>query len=278
MVVWTMARPIKRTVDYFPHDSDAGEGRTLTILFNTFGHEGISVWWTLLERISSTDNHVISINNPEDFLFLSAKLHVQPERLKDILDKLAYLNALDLDLYNHGLIWCQNLVDRVADVYKNRGNEPPPKPSYSNNDNSITNTDNPVTNTSNALNKIKLNKTKENIRELYHSLCPSLPKLIKLTTTRENKLLTRLKEMPNIEQWEQVFRKVEESDFLTGRSVRNNGHENWKCTFDWIIGNDTHIAKILEGQYDNSNKTKTQATQRVLRNVKDVIREIEGDK
>ncbi len=123
-----MARPYKHSVDYFPHDSDASDGRTLTILFNTFGHDGISAWWQLLERISCTENHVIDIRNPDDLEYLSAKLRFTPEKLRQILDKLAYLNAIDFQLYSCGLIWSDNFVERVSDVYKKRKQELPTRP------------------------------------------------------------------------------------------------------------------------------------------------------
>ncbi len=123
-----MARPLKQTVDYFSHDADASEGRTLSILFNKFGHEGMSCWWQLLERISKTNNHVISLRNGEDIEYLSAKLHFQPERLKEILSKLAELGAIDQELFEDGLIWSQNFVDRLEQVYKTRKQEIPSKP------------------------------------------------------------------------------------------------------------------------------------------------------
>jgi len=123
-----MARPHKQTVDYFSHDADASEGRTLSILFNKFGHEGISCWWQLLERISRTKNHVISLRNGEDIEYLAAKLKFQSERLKEILSKLAELGAIDKELFDSGLIWSQNFVDRLEQVYRTRKQELPLRP------------------------------------------------------------------------------------------------------------------------------------------------------
>ncbi len=39
-----MPRPQKNTVDYFSHDADASDGRTLSILENNFGAEGYMAW------------------------------------------------------------------------------------------------------------------------------------------------------------------------------------------------------------------------------------------
>lgn len=123
-----MARPHKQTVNYFSHDADASEGRTLSILFNNFGHEGISCWWQLLETLSRTNNHVISLNNGEDLEYLAAKLHFTPDRLNEILKKMAELGAIDKPLFEQGLIWSQNFVNRVEQVYKTRRQELPSKP------------------------------------------------------------------------------------------------------------------------------------------------------
>lgn len=123
-----MARPRKQVVDYFPHDGDASEGKTLSILFNHFGHEGISAWWLLLERISRTRNHNIRIGNPEDLEFLAAKMHFTPERLQKILSKMAELDAIDKPLFEAGIIWSQNFVDNLTDVYGKREGFLPSKP------------------------------------------------------------------------------------------------------------------------------------------------------
>lgn len=123
-----MARPIKQKVDYFPHDASASEGRTISILYNNFGHEGISCWWQLLERISATNNHVINLRNGEDTEYLAAKLHFKPERLTEILNKLADLEAIDPKLWQSKTIWIQNLVDRLSEVYSKRRQPLPSRP------------------------------------------------------------------------------------------------------------------------------------------------------
>ncbi len=153
-----MARPQKHTADYFSHDADASGRKTLRILFNHFGHEGISAWWQLLENISSTENHVINIGNPEDLEDLASTMRFSPERLREILDKAAYLGAIDKDLYQTGMVWSQNLVDRLAAVYKARGQSLPLKPSISN---PVSDTDNGVSLPDNATKESKEKETKE---------------------------------------------------------------------------------------------------------------------
>lgn len=133
-----MARPIKETVDYFTHDADASESRTVSILENHFGAEGYATWFKLLERISRTRKHIIICRNGEDTEFLAAKLKLQPERLLLILNKMAELNAIDPELWaKNKIIWCQNLVDRLKPVYDNRKQVIPHKPDITTTNNTI---------------------------------------------------------------------------------------------------------------------------------------------
>jgi Cdc6-like AAA superfamily ATPase len=54
--------------------------------------------------------------------------------------------------------------------------------------------------------------------ELYSSVCGSFPAIIRLTCNRKGKILQRLREMGGIKILEQVFRKMEASDFLKGNN------------------------------------------------------------
>jgi hypothetical protein len=154
-----MPRPVKLTVDYFSHDANASGRKTLTILFNHFGHDGISAWWQLLESLAGTPGHFIDVRYPECFEYLSAKMRLNPDRTKSILLKMAELDAIDRELYTSGIIWSQHLIDRLAEVYKKRNQELPPRPVINN---LVSDTNNAVINTDNATNKIKVNKSKLN--------------------------------------------------------------------------------------------------------------------
>lgn len=183
-----MPRPIKQTVDYFSHDADSSGRKTLTILFNHFGHEGISAWWQLLERLADTPNHFIDIRNPECFEFLAAKLRFNPDRARTIFSKMAELDAIDQELYVSGIIWSQNLIDRLVDVYKKRNQSLPLRPVIRN---TVSDTDNSVIDTDNATNKIKVNKTKVNNRPSNEggvAACFSLEDYLALMLTEKNQV------------------------------------------------------------------------------------------
>jgi hypothetical protein len=159
-----MGRPTKRKVDYFPHDADASDGRTVTILENHFGSEGYATWFKLLEQVSRTENHIIGCRNPEDMEFLAAKLRLRPDRLTEILDKMASLEAIDRDLWERDrLIWCQKLVDRLADVYQNRRQPLPNKPPVSTPENPVSTVETPISSPESTQSKVKETKVNKTI-------------------------------------------------------------------------------------------------------------------
>ena len=85
-----------------------------------------------MEQLASTRNHAINISKSEDFEYLAANLHFQPDKFKEILNKMADIDAIDKELYSKGFIWCQNLVNRFDTIYKKRDQPLPLKPETNN--------------------------------------------------------------------------------------------------------------------------------------------------
>lgn len=126
-----MARPQKQTVAYFPHDTDASDGKTLTIIQSKYGNDGYCFWFKLLELLGKSPGHYYDFNKPAEWEFLLAKTHQNDtEKAKDILQTLVVLGAIDAELYAHGVIWCQKFVDRVADAYERTVAGAPQRPGF----------------------------------------------------------------------------------------------------------------------------------------------------
>ena len=84
----------------------------------------------------------------------------------------------------------------------------------------------------------------EQIRQSFIFNCPSLPKPIspeKWTAGRKKAI--RDKKITD-DEFSEVFKRVERSDFLTGRKT------GWHCSLDWIL-KPANWQKINEGNYDN---------------------------
>lgn len=88
---------------------------------------------------------------------------------------------------------------------------------------------------------------------MYHSICVSFPKVIKVSEVRKKSIRARLKQY-SLEDFRKVFEEAEASDFLKGSTG------DWKANFDWLL-KESNMLKVLEGNYRNketqsSSKTK----------------------
>lgn len=89
------------------------------------------------------------------------------------------------------------------------------------------------------------------IVDLFHALCPSYPAIRSLSDARKKALSARLNQY-SVDDFENLFKKAEASDFLKGANNRN-----WQANFDWLI-KDANMAKVLDGNYDNKKKNNSQ--------------------
>ncbi len=162
-----MTRPRKQTVDYFPHDSHASEGKTLFIMQSKYKNDGYAFWFKLLEQLASSEGHFIDLNDPvsEEYLRSKAGLdrittHDNPAPMIYMLDLLAKLGAIDPELWVKKVIWCQKLVDGIADVYtRNRHLSVPERPlNYAEESHAKA-----ITTQVNPQSKVKESKVKESI-------------------------------------------------------------------------------------------------------------------
>lgn len=122
-----MARPKKCTVDYFPHFV-TGNSRTVFILEQKYGNDGYALWFKLLELLASTDGHYIDLNDHTDLEFFAAKVKIDTDKALEIMDQLAVLKAIDRDLWKYKIVWCQNFVDNLSELYARRRVSLPQKP------------------------------------------------------------------------------------------------------------------------------------------------------
>jgi hypothetical protein len=152
-----MARPIKDTVLYFPHYSDASTRKTLTILEGRFGIKGYALWFKLLECLASSEGHFIDCRLEVDMEFLSVKLRSNPIETTEILDLTSKLGAIDNELWSKKIIWSDNFTQNIEDAYKNRKRAVPLKPVITEDETPLNGGDNPQS----KLNKRKVNNIKE---------------------------------------------------------------------------------------------------------------------
>lgn len=106
----------------------------------------------------------------------------------------------------------------------------------------------------NNKNKIINNNMCEEFKLLFNTICISLPQVRLLTKKREGHIKTLLSTLEKAGLTTiDYLKKVENSDFLSGRSGK------WRATFDWII-NPSNSVKIIEGNYSGEVKPKSQSS------------------
>ena len=88
----------------------------------------------------------------------------------------------------------------------------------------------------------------QKIMDIYNTVCISLPKIKTMTEARQTTMRVwwRYDEL-TLDAIREFFKRVEASDFLTGRTGSFHG-----CGFDWIIKS-ANRQKILEGNYGDTS-------------------------
>ena len=91
---------------------------------------------------------------------------------------------------------------------------------------------------------------------MYNETCVSFPRATTLSEERKKAIKARLNKY-TVEDFQRLFDLAESSDFLKGDNNRN-----WQANFDWLI-KDANMAKVLDGNYDNREKTNTKQSNRL---------------
>lgn len=267
-----MARPKKKTLDYFPHFTVPG--KTLFILESRWGNDGYAFWFKLLEVLCQSENLVSDTGNPAEWEFLLAKTHVNEETANGILNKLAELGNIDSELWSKGLVWCDSLVENVKDAFSKRKDAVPRKP--------VSDTGNPaewklpeekhpeINVSDNENGEIKLNKNKLNNTPLtppgeivtvtkkidyqdvvdeYNRTCDKMPKALSLNDSRRRAIRSRLKEHGR-DAISQVF------SFARGSPYHNGSNDSgWTADLDWLMGPKNFVKMLERSISDTTNQT-----------------------
>nr|WP_314636558.1 DUF6291 domain-containing protein [uncultured Oribacterium sp.] len=85
------------------------------------------------------------------------------------------------------------------------------------------------------------------VLDAFHELCPSLPKVLKLSDSRKKAIKARLNDF-GLDEIKRAFALTEQSDFLKG-----NNANGWQAGFDWLM-KPANLTKVLEGNYENKHK------------------------
>jgi len=116
-----MARPIKRGMEYFPHDTDARNDMKIRKLRAVHGNDGYATYFILLENIYRSNDYKMEVSDTETRLILSEECRISEQKLSEII-----LKCLDLDLFSkmyyekYELLTSEAILLRAAPIEKKR--------------------------------------------------------------------------------------------------------------------------------------------------------------
>lgn len=256
----------KDRIRFFSHDVDMRNDLKIRGLRRQFGNDGYAVWCYLLEVLTDTEDLCIDIDNMAGLL--SADFDIDRERLMGIV---GYCLQVGLFVKDGSILYSKRHRERIMGVLdkaqekSERGRRAVMarwgKNSANNTDETEGDTDVLPTNTNERReDKTGEEKTRKDqkreypcaeIVKVWNEVCVSLPKVLRLSDARRDKVKARLREWGGdnpeemIAKAREFFNRIEASDFLTGRSGK------WKASFDWLFDSRNNWIKVAEGNYDN---------------------------
>lgn len=102
-------------------------------------------------------------------------------------------------------------------------------------------------------NKIRLDKIEYNSFIDFWNSKEYLNKIQAIGKKRKASLKERFSETFFKDNWQAAIDKIKDSDFLMGRSPREEKYKNWKPNIDWFLRPDT-VIKIMEGKYEGKQE------------------------
>lgn len=119
-----MARPLRHTVDYFPHY--IGDGKKVYIIDKKYGNDGYAVWFKLLEALAKTDDHWLDLQNSTNMLYQPSRCNVSKETMEAIITDLVTLGEFDAELWEkERVLWSDKFTSSIRDAYTKRLNNCP---------------------------------------------------------------------------------------------------------------------------------------------------------
>ena len=116
-----MARPERHDCDYFPFI--AKDGRTLYLLENKYEAKGTGFFTNVLRFLTLETDHHTSIVDEVDRMYFFSKCRVDAESGLDMLDIMSKTGKIDKELWDIRVIASQDLLNNLADAYRNRKND-----------------------------------------------------------------------------------------------------------------------------------------------------------
>ena len=242
---------MKKDTYFFPHDFGARNDPKLQDVVMNLGQEGIGIYWGIIEMLYEQGGSLAldKINT------ISFQLHASKETVQKVVNDFGLFKNDGVDFWSDSVNRRLNKREEIAgkrrNAAQNRWNNIPRSDSSENQDEK----DSDKTNGQQQDESLEKPPKKDKdvdfkaIVDMYHSICKSYPRVVKLSEARKNKIRIRFEEMEeNMDTLRTIFEKMEASKFMRG-----DNKAGWKAFFDWVFENEKNWCKIFEGNYDNKN-------------------------
>lgn len=236
---------------YFQHDFNARNDPKLQSVLMDKGIAGIGIYWCIIEQLYEQGG-VLALSQCKSIAFA---LHVKVDEVKSIIN--------DFDLFqNDGVnFWSDSVNARLTRrkeiserrrtaalrSWESRNGVPAgmgEEEAHEEESEQAPQEETPEVPEETAIEAPARTIINYNeIVDLYHKICVSYPRIMKLSDERKKKIKCRYEEMKgDLTILETVFRKMQESEFMRSGS--------W-ASFDWIFKNSQNWMKVFEGNYDD---------------------------
>jgi hypothetical protein len=248
-----MARPRKKGMDYFPHDTDASSDEKIEALRAVYGNDGYAFYFILLERIYRTDNAELDVSKPIMYASIASKVGVSKELFSEMLEV-----AFDLELFSRQdyeerkVITSKGIKRRFSEVNKLRerwrkNKEKKTEVFHEENcmENDMENRVENVGKTGESKEKKNNNTSSSRQKRVYDEASPYYQLALRLYQAIKRNL-PEFKE-PNLQSWADDMRKLAEID--------GKHPENIAKVIDWVQSDsfwwkNVMSASKLRKQYD----------------------------
>jgi uncharacterized phage protein (TIGR02220 family) len=116
-----MSRPAKKSMDYFPHDTDAATDEKLEAIESVYGNDGYAFTFKAYERIYRTDSAELDISRQHIRAALMARTKVAPDRFEQILALALEIDLFSLEEYeSRGVLTSSGIKKRHAQIQSMR--------------------------------------------------------------------------------------------------------------------------------------------------------------
>lgn len=236
---------------YFSHDSNALTDTKILNMRADYGLEGYGLYWAIIEMMRNEEDYKLNLNkNTYRAIKTLTNTTIDIEKfINDCIEDYRLFEKQEEKFYSNSLLRRMEQKDKKSAIAREKAEK-----RWNSNAKDM------QQQCSDNANKGKKNKEKENkrneikikeienkrieVKEIYNSICTNLPQVQKLTDKRNKDIDKFLKDFTK-EQFEQICKTANSSNFLTGENDRH-----WKADFDFLMRIDK-ATNILEGKYND---------------------------